>query len=120
MGWGLQRKTGRPALDFVGERGKTPIQMGALRLEMGNRLGLMDKHNFKPLWVVDFPLLEWDDETNRYHAMITHLHLQSEDIPLKQDPGKSSRKRIRLVINGVRLVVLFDFDSSLQAKMFPY
>jgi aspartyl-tRNA synthetase len=89
---------------------------------MGNRLGLMDKHNFKPLWVVDFPLLEWDDETNRYHAM--HHPFTSpkpEDIPLlEQDPGKVRANAYDLVINGVEIGggSVRIFDSSLQAKMF--
>jgi len=115
-------KPGDLLLILSGERSKTPIQMGALRLEMGNRLGLMDKHNFKPLWVVDFPLLEWDDETNRYHAM--HHPFTSpkpEDIPLlEQDPGKVRANAYDLVINGVEIGggSVRIFDSSLQAKMF--
>jgi len=115
-------KPGDLLLILSGERSKTPIQMGALRLEMGNRLGLMDKHNFKPLWVVDFPLLEWDDETNRYHAM--HHPFTSpkpEDIPLlEQEPGKVHANAYDLVINGVEIGggSVRIFDSSLQAKMF--
>jgi len=96
--------------------------MGALRLEMGNRLGLMDKHNFKPLWVVDFPLLEWDDETNRYHAMHhPFTSPKAEDIPLlEQEPSKVRANAYDLVINGVEIGggSVRIFDSNLQAKMF--
>lgn len=115
-------KPGDLLLILSGERSKTPIQMGALRLEMGNRLGLMDKHNFKPLWVVDFPLLEWDDETNRYHAMHhPFTSPKTEDIPLlEQEPGKVRANAYDLVINGVEIGggSVRIFDSSLQAKMF--
>ena len=52
-----------------GERDKTLKQLGELRLELGGRLGLMNPDEFKPLWVVDFPLLEWDEESERFHAM---------------------------------------------------
>src|SRR5690606_19990169 len=48
---------------------KVRKQLNELRLEMGNRLGLRDKNKFAPLWVIDLPLLEWDEETERYHAM---------------------------------------------------
>ncbi len=115
-------KPGDLLLILSGERSKTPIQMGALRLEMGNRLGLMDKHNFKPLWVVDFPLLEWDDETNRYHAMHhPFTSPKAEDIPLlEQEPGKVRANAYDLVINGVEIGggSVRIFGSSLQAKMF--
>ncbi|HOG19310.1 MAG TPA: aspartate--tRNA ligase [Salinivirgaceae bacterium] len=115
-------KPGDLLLILSGERSKTPIQMGALRLEMGNRLGLMDKHNFKPLWVVDFPLLEWDDETNRYHAMHhPFTSPKAEDIPLlEQEPSKVRANAYDLVINGVEIGggSVRIFDSNLQAKMF--
>ena len=62
-------KSGDLVLILCGAKRKTQGMLGTLRLEMGNRLGLRDPFNFAPLWVVDFPLLEWDDETNRFYAM---------------------------------------------------
>ena len=56
-------------LVLCGAKRKTQTMLGVLRIEMGNRLGLRDPYNFAPLWVVDFPLFEWDDETNRFYAM---------------------------------------------------
>jgi len=78
-------------------------QLSELRLEMGNRLELRDPTVFKPMWVVDFPLLEWDEESNRYHAM--HHPFTSpkqEDIGLLQnEPGNVRANAYDLVINGV-------------------
>ena len=54
---------------LAGEEEKTRKQMGELRLELGRRLGLIKEGEFKPLWVLDFPLLEWDEESERFHAM---------------------------------------------------
>ena len=62
-------KQGDLLLILCGQKRKTQTQLGVLRLEMGNRLGLRDPKVFAPLWIVDFPLLEWDDETNRFYAM---------------------------------------------------
>ena len=68
---------------------KTRAQLSALRMEMAERLGLRNSNEFAPLWVVDFPLLEWDEDSKRYHAM--HHPFTSpkpEDIEkLKTDPG---------------------------------
>ncbi len=64
-----QAKPGDLLLILCGPKNKTLSQLCELRLEMGNRLGLRDKDVFKPLWVVDFPLLEWDEETQRFYAM---------------------------------------------------
>jgi gliding motility-associated-like protein len=78
-------------------------QLSELRLKMGEDLGLRDRNVFKPLWVVDFPLLEWDEETKRFHAM--HHPFTSpkrEDIPLlESDPGAVRANAYDLVINGV-------------------
>lgn len=80
-------------------------QMSELRLKIGEDLGLRDRTVFKPLWVVDFPLLEWDEETNRFHAM--HHPFTSpkrEDIPLLEtDPGEVRANAYDLVINGVEI-----------------
>jgi len=115
-------KPGDLLLILSGEKAKTQIQMGALRLEMARQLGLMDKNVFKPLWVIDFPLLEWDEETSRYHAM--HHPFTSpkpEDVALLDiDPGKVRANAYDLVINGVEIGggSVRIFDSELQAKMF--
>ncbi|MBW8361979.1 MAG: aspartate--tRNA ligase [Kaistella sp.] len=105
-----------------GNENKTRTQLSALRMELGNRLGLRNPKEFAPLWVIDFPLLEWDEETGRYHAM--HHPFTSpkpEDIHLLQtDPGKARANAYDLVLNGneigggsVRI-----FDKDLQSRMF--
>ncbi|MBN1926020.1 MAG: aspartate--tRNA ligase [Prolixibacteraceae bacterium] len=115
-------KPGDLLLILSGEKEKTQVQMSELRLEMAKQLGLRDKNVFKPLWVVDFPLLEWDEETGRYHAM--HHPFTSpkpEDIELLEtDPGKVKANAYDLVINGVEIGggSVRIFDSKLQAKMF--
>ncbi|WP_405370382.1 MULTISPECIES: aspartate--tRNA ligase [unclassified Nonlabens] len=107
-----------------GPANKTRAQLSALRMEMAERLGLRDPNNFAPLWVVDFPLLEWDEDTERYHAM--HHPFTSpkpEDIEkLKTDPGNVRANAYDLVMNGneigggsVRI-----FDKELQALMFDH
>ena len=109
-------------LILVGPKFKTLPQLCELRLEMGNRLGLRDKDVFKPLWVVDFPLLEWDEETQRFYAM--HHPFTSpkpEDIPLMDtDPGKVRANAYDMVINGVEVGggSIRIHDSALQSKMF--
>src|SRR5690606_38119982 len=62
-------KPGDLMLILAGGLAATRKQLNELRLEMGNKLGLRDRNTFVPLWVVDFPLLEWDDESGRFHAM---------------------------------------------------
>ncbi|HNZ72781.1 MAG TPA: aspartate--tRNA ligase, partial [Prolixibacteraceae bacterium] len=115
-------KPGDLLLILSGEKAKTQIQMGALRLEMARQLNLMDKNVFCPLWVVDFPLLEWDEDTSRWHAM--HHPFTSpkpEDIAmLDTEPGKVRANAYDLVINGVEIGggSVRIFDSGLQAKMF--
>ncbi|NVJ85976.1 MAG: aspartate--tRNA ligase [Algoriphagus sp.] len=80
-------------------------QLSELRLKMGEDLGLRDRSVFKPLWVVDFPLLEWDEETQRYHAMHhPFTSPKAEDIPLLDtDPGAVRANAYDLVINGVEI-----------------
>lgn len=92
-------------LVLSGEAKATRKQMSELRLKMGEDLGLRDRNVFKPLWVLDFPLLEWDEETQRFHAM--HHPFTSpkrEDIPLLEtDPGSVRANAYDLVINGVEI-----------------
>ena len=119
-------KTGAEAGDLIlvmsGDKKHMLDALGELRLEMGKQLGLRDKNVFKPLWVVDFPLLEWDEDTKRFYAM--HHPFTSpkpEDIPLMEtDPGKVRANAYDLVINGVEIGggSVRIFDAELQSKMF--
>ena len=105
-----------------GNENKVRTQLSALRMELGNRLGLRNPKEFAPLWVIDFPLLEWDEESGRYHAM--HHPFTSpkpEDLELiHSEPGKVRANAYDLVLNGneigggsVRI-----FDKDLQSRMF--
>jgi aspartyl-tRNA synthetase len=115
-------KPGDLLLILSGEKAKTQIQMGALRLEMARQLNLMDKNVFRPMWVVDFPLLEWNEDSNRWHAMHHPFTApKPEDIDLlDSNPGKVRANAYDLVINGVEIGggSVRIFDSPLQAKMF--
>ncbi len=97
--------TGDLMLVLSGETNVVRKQLSELRLKMGEELGLRDRNVFKPLWVVDFPLLEWDEESQRFHAM--HHPFTSpkkEDIPLLEtDPGSVRANAYDLVINGVEI-----------------
>ena len=101
---------------------KTQKALNELRLEMGNQLGLRNPKVFKPLWVVDFPLLEWNEETNRFYAM--HHPFTSpkpEDIAmLETDPGKVRANAYDMVINGVEIGggSIRIHNRELQKKMF--
>ena len=101
---------------------KTRKQLGTLRLHVADQEGLMDPNTFSCLWVVDFPLLEWDDETQRYYAM--HHPFTSpkpEDIPLLDtNPGEVRANAYDMVINGVEVGggSIRIHDSQLQKKMF--
>ncbi len=92
-------------LFLAGEAFTTRKQLNELRLLMGERLGFRDKNKFSALWVLDFPLLEWSDETNRYHAM--HHPFTSpkpEDIELlDSEPGKVRANAYDMVINGTEV-----------------
>ena len=109
-------------LILAGEKNKTRSALSELRLEMGNRLGLRKKDTFFPLWVVDFPLLEWDEEEKRFFAM--HHPFTSpkpEDMKLMEtDPGKVRANAYDLVINGVEIGggSVRIHDSSVQKLMF--
>lgn len=93
-----------------------------LRLEMGNKLGLREPFDYKPLWVIDFPLLEWDQDTQRFYAM--HHPFTSpklEDIELLDtEPGKVRANAYDLVINGVEIGggSIRIHDKTLQNRMF--
>lgn len=105
-----------------GNLDKVRKQMNELRLYLGTELGLRKPDVFKPLWVLDFPLLEWDEENERYHAM--HHPFTSpkpEDFHLIQsDPGKVRANAYDLAINGVEIGggSIRIHDRDLQAKMF--
>lgn len=105
-----------------GETNKTRKQLNELRLHLGNQLGLRNPEVFKPLWVLDFPLLEWDEENGRYHAM--HHPFTSpkpEDFHLiSTDPGKVRANAYDLAMNGVELGggSIRIHDRALQAQMF--
>lgn len=115
-------KPGDLMLILAGNTAKTQKALCELRLEMGNQLGLRDKNTFAPLWVIDFPLLEWDEETKRFYAM--HHPFTSpkpEDIPLLDtDPGKVRANAYDMVVNGIELGggSIRIHDSQLQDKMF--
>lgn len=107
---------------LAGELHKTRKQLNELRLLMGSELGLRDPFNYKPLWVLDFPLLEHDEESGRWHAM--HHPFTSplpQDIELMHsDPGAVRADAYDLVINGVEVGggSIRIFDRALQSRMF--
>jgi len=109
-------------LILAGDRGKTLTALGELRLEMGRRMGLRNFNTYAPLWVVDFPLLEWDDETGRFYAM--HHPFTSpkpEDVRyMETDPGRVHANAYDLVINGTEMGggSIRIHDSDLQKLMF--
>lgn len=118
----MDAKPGDLLLILSGEAMKTRKALNELRLEMGNRLGLRPKDKFAPLWVVDFPLFEWDEETQRFYAM--HHPFTSpkpEDIPLlHSDTGKVRANAYDIVVNGTELGggSIRIHDSQLQDTMF--
>ncbi len=128
MYWGksIGAEKGDILLILAGEKDKTIKQMGELRLEMARRLELVKEGDFKPLWVLDFPLLEWDEETGRFHAM--HHPFTSprkEDIPKLTSTDKEVLKSIRadaydLVINGAEIGggSIRIHDRQLQSRNF--
>lgn len=115
-------KEGDLMLILSGNEHKVRTQLSALRMELGNRLGLRKGDVFAPLWVVDFPLLEFDEESGRYHAM--HHPFTSpkpEDIHLLEtDPGKARANAYDMVLNGNEIGggSIRIFDKDLQSKMF--
>ena len=117
-----QAKAGDLILVLSGPANKTRAQLSALRMELATRLGLRKPNEFAPLWVVDFPLLEWDEDSNRYHAM--HHPFTSpkpEDMHLiDTDPGKVRANAYDLVMNGNEIGggSIRIHDRKLQSRMF--
>jgi Aspartyl-tRNA synthetase len=101
---------------------KTRKQLSELRLHLGTSLGLRDPEIFKPLWVLDFPLLEWDEENKRYHAMHhPFTSPKAEDFHLlATDPEKVRANAYDLAMNGVELGggSIRIHDRALQSQMF--
>ncbi|WBL42999.1 aspartate--tRNA ligase [Algoriphagus halophytocola] len=120
----FEAEPGDLMLILSGDADKVRKQLSELRLKMGEDLGLRDRNVFKPLWVMDFPLLEWDEETQRYHAM--HHPFTSpkkEDIPLLDaDPGAVRANAYDLVINGVEIGggSIRIHDKATQQLMFKH
>jgi len=119
----LNATPGDLILLLAGDRMRTLTQMGALRLEMANKLKLVnDSSEPKLLWVTDFPLLEWDEETKRFYAMHhPFTSPRTEDIGLLDtNPGKVKARAYDLVLNGHEIAggSIRIHDSELQAKMF--
>ena len=126
--WGERfgAKNGDILFILSGEDEKTRKQLNELRLELGSRMGLRNPTDFKPLWVVDFPLLEWDEETQRFYAM--HHPFTSpkrEQIPSMLDGDHETMKNLRadaydLVLNGVEIGggSIRIYDRDLQSKNF--
>lgn len=111
-------------LVLSGDSQSVQKQMSELRLEMGEQLGLRDPKVFAPLWVIDFPLLEWDDETKRYHAM--HHPFTSpkpEDLhKLDSSPGEVKANAYDMVLNGSEIGggSIRIHDRDLQKLMFKH
>ena len=117
-----QAQAGDLILLLCGEINKTRKQLSELRLHLGTVLGLRNPEIFKPLWVLDFPLLEWDEENKRYHAMHhPFTSPKAEDFHLlASDPGKVRANAYDLAMNGVELGggSIRIHDRTLQSQMF--
>jgi aspartyl-tRNA synthetase len=118
----MEAKPGDLMLILAGDTDHTRKALCELRLEMGSRLNLRDPEKFAPLWVVDFPLLEWDDDTQRFYAMhhpFTSPKPEDEAL-LETDPGKVRANAYDMVINGVEIGggSIRIHDKELQKKMF--
>ena len=115
-------KKGDLILVLSGDLDKTRKQLGELRLHLGSELGLRDSKVFKPLWVMDFPLLEWDENTERYHAMHHPFTSPKPDqlSLIDTEPGKVKANAYDMVINGVEIGggSIRIHNRELQAKMF--
>ena len=113
-------------LILCGEKRKTQTQLGVLRVELGGRLGLRDPKVFAPLWIVDFPLLEWDDETQRFYAMHHPFtapkpeHLDLFYSNRKEDLEKVCANAYDFVLNGNELGggSIRIHDAQMQKRMF--
>ena len=122
--WAEKTGAGKGDLILVisGGLDKTQKQLGELRLHLGEEMGLRDPKVFKPLWVMDFPLLEWDEATDRYHAMHHPFTSPKPDqlALIDSDPGKVKANAYDMVINGVEIGggSIRIHDRELQARMF--
>ncbi len=118
----LNGKKGDLLLVMAGESNKVRTQLSTLRMEMAEELGLRKSNEFAPLWVVDFPLLEWDEDSQRYHAM--HHPFTSpkpEDMHLLEtDPGKVRANAYDMVLNGNEIGggSIRIYDKETQSRMF--
>ena len=117
-----QAQVGDLILLLCGEINKTRKQLSELRLHLGTSLGLRNPEIFKPLWVLDFPLLEWDEDNKRYHAMHhPFTSPKAEDFHLlASDPGKVRANAYDLAMNGVELGggSIRIHDRTLQSQIF--
>ena len=108
-------------LTFIisGDKKKTLTQLGALRIHVAEKLGLRDKNKFKALWVTDFPMFEWDEESKRYHAM-HHPFTSPVDNKIEKDPGSTLANAYDLVINGNEIGggSIRIHDQKLQEEVF--
>lgn len=122
----MSAKKGDLILVMCGDKRKTQTMLGVLRLEMGERLGLRDPYNFAPLWVVDFPLVEWDEETQRFYAMHhpftspkpEHMELFYSD--KKEDLERVCANAYDFILNGNELGggSIRIHEASVQERMF--
>ena len=118
----MEAKPGDLLLIMAGEMNKTRSQLSALRMHLAEKLGLRKRNTFAPLWVVDFPLLEWDEETKRFHAMHhPFTSPKAEDITyIDTDPARVRANAYDCVINGVEVGggSIRIHEEGLQKKMF--
>ncbi|UII34952.1 aspartate--tRNA ligase [Fulvivirga ulvae] len=118
----MDAKPGDLMLVLSGDKDHTRKALNELRLHMGNELGLRNKNEYKVLWVLNFPLLEWDEDTKRYHAM---HHPFTSPVPedlnkLESDPGVVKANAYDMVVNGVEVGggSIRIHDKALQQRMF--
>ena len=122
----VEASTGDLILVLCGEKRKTQTQLGVLRVEMGNRLGLRDPHVFAPLWIVDFPLLEWSEEDGRFYAMHHPFtapkpeHLDWFYSDKKEDLERVCANAYDFVLNGTELGggSIRIHEAAVQERMF--
>ena len=118
----FQAKKGDLMLILSGEIKKVRTQLSALRMELAERLNLRNPEVFAPLWVIDFPLLEFDEETNRYHAMHhPFTSPKNEDVHLlTENPGLARANAYDLVLNGNEIGggSIRIYDREIQSQMF--
>ncbi len=115
-------KPGDLILMLSGDLDKTRKQLNELRLHMGSALGLRDPKVFRPLWVIDFPLLEWDEDSERYHAMHHPFTSPKPDhmAIIDTDPAAVRANAYDMVINGVEIGggSIRIHDKAIQSRMF--